>query len=68
METFPSNIINREVQKTSMVDPFNTSVQVSGFQSPSRFAVLGDVDMAPDETTSSLGFTRGGKESRKKNS
>lgn len=64
MEISPSNIINREVQKTSMVDPFNTSAQVSGFQSPSRFSVLGDEDMAPDETTSSLGFTRGGRESR----
>ncbi|WZZ28362.1 uncharacterized protein LOC125579981 [Brassica napus] len=63
MEFSPSNIINREVQKASMVDPLNTSAQVSEFQSPSRFAVLGDVDMAPDETTSSLGFTRG-RESR----
>ncbi|KAH0892914.1 hypothetical protein HID58_055343 [Brassica napus] len=63
MEFSPSNIINREVQKASMVDPLNTSAQVSEFQSPSRFAVLGDVDMAPDETASSLGFTRG-RESR----
>ncbi|KAF2608710.1 hypothetical protein F2Q68_00045145 [Brassica cretica] len=53
METSPSNIINKEVQKTLIVDPLHTSVQASGFESPSRFTALGDVEEAPDEQMSS---------------
>ena len=57
MKTSPSNIINKEVQKTSIVDPLNTSAQASGFESPSRFTALGDVEEAPDKPMSSLGLT-----------
>ncbi|CAH8327253.1 unnamed protein product [Eruca vesicaria subsp. sativa] len=54
----------RRSKKLSIVDPFNTLAQVSEFQNPSRFAVLGDVDIPPDEPMSSLGFTKGGRETR----
>ncbi|KAG2305347.1 hypothetical protein Bca52824_033998 [Brassica carinata] len=55
--------LNNEVQKPSTVDPFNASVQVSEFQSPSRFAALGDLDMPLDEPPT-FGLTRDGRETR----
>ncbi|CDY41363.1 BnaA01g31560D [Brassica napus] len=64
METSPSNIINKEVQKTLIVDPLHTLAQASGFESPSRFTALGDVEEAPDEPMSSLGLTKGLREIR----
>ncbi|KAF3511207.1 hypothetical protein F2Q69_00003664 [Brassica cretica] len=64
MESSPSNIINKEVQKTLIVDPLNTSAQASGFESSSRFTALGDVEEAPDEPISSLGLTRSLREIR----
>lgn len=60
METFQSNIINKETQKSSNVDPLTALPQVSGFESPSWFTVLYDADEADIEPMSSLGFTRGG--------
>ncbi|CAN6844655.1 unnamed protein product, partial [Brassica oleracea] len=63
-ETSPSNIINKEVQKTLIVDPLNTLAQASGLLiqkttfSLHCFTALGDVEEAPDEPMSSLGLTR----------
>ncbi|CAF2142414.1 unnamed protein product [Brassica rapa] len=64
METSPSNIINKEVQKTLIVDLLHTSAQASGFESPFRFTALGDVEEAPDEPMNSLGLTWGLREIR----
>ncbi|CAN6971452.1 unnamed protein product, partial [Brassica rapa subsp. trilocularis] len=64
METSPSNIINKEVQKTSNVDPLTTLFQASEFESPSRFTVLDDADEAENEQPRSLSLTRGGRETK----
>ncbi|CAF2260560.1 unnamed protein product [Brassica rapa subsp. narinosa] len=64
METSPSNIINKEVQKTSNVDPLTTLSQASEFESPSRFTVLDDADEAENEQPCSLSLTRGGRETK----
>ncbi|KAL0847629.1 hypothetical protein Bca101_020875 [Brassica carinata] len=65
MESSPSNkIINNEVERTSVVDPQTTPSNVNEFKSPSCFSALGDVDEAEIESTSLLGLTRGGRESK----
>ncbi|CAN6969378.1 unnamed protein product [Brassica oleracea var. botrytis] len=62
MDSIPSNIINKEVQTPSIVDPLTTSLQVSEFESPFRFTVLEAVDEIESEHMNSLSLTRGGKE------
>ncbi|KAF8112850.1 hypothetical protein N665_0060s0032 [Sinapis alba] len=64
MESSPSNIINNEVHKTSVVDPLTTIPQGSAFESPSCFNVLGNVDEIDNEPLSSIGLTRGGRETK----
>nr|VDD32321.1 unnamed protein product [Brassica oleracea] len=65
MESSPSTkIINNEDQNTYVVDPSTTTSYVNVFESPSRFSALGDVDGAENESLSSLGLTRGGRETR----
>ncbi|CAN6904732.1 unnamed protein product [Brassica oleracea] len=64
METSPSNIINKEIQKTSNVAPLTTLSQASEFESPSRFTVLDDADEANNEPSRSLSLTRGGRETK----
>lgn len=64
MDSFPSNIINKEVQNPSIVDPLTTSLQFSEFESPSRFTVLEAVDKVELEHRSSFSLTRGGRETR----
>ncbi|KAH0899461.1 hypothetical protein HID58_049029 [Brassica napus] len=65
MESSPSTkIINNEDQNTYVVDPSTTTSDVNVFESPSRFSALGDVDGAENESLSSLGLTRGGRETR----
>lgn len=64
MDSIPSNIINKEVQTPSVVDPLTTSLQVSEFESPSRFTVLEEVDEVESEHMSSLSLTRGGRETK----
>ncbi|CAN6989154.1 unnamed protein product, partial [Brassica rapa subsp. trilocularis] len=64
MEISPSNIITKEVQKTSNVDPLTTLSQASEFESPSRFTVLDVVDEANNEPPPSLSLTRGGRETK----
>ena len=49
MDSIPSNIINKEVQTPSIVDPLTTSLQVSEFKSPFRFTVLEEVDEVESE-------------------
>ncbi|CAN7075409.1 unnamed protein product [Brassica oleracea var. botrytis] len=51
-------------RRSKIVDPLHTLAQASGFESPSRFTALGDVEEAPDEPMSSLGLTRGLREIR----
>ncbi|CAN6885635.1 unnamed protein product [Brassica oleracea] len=65
MESSPSTkIINNEDQNTYVVDPSTTTSDVNVFESPFRFSALGDVDGAENESLSSLGLTRGGRETR----
>ncbi|KAG5385406.1 hypothetical protein IGI04_036876 [Brassica rapa subsp. trilocularis] len=64
MDSVPSNIINKEVQTPSIVDILTTSLQVSEFESPSRFTVLEEVDEVESEHMSSLSLTRGGRETK----
>ncbi|CAF2154842.1 unnamed protein product, partial [Brassica napus] len=64
MEWFPSTIINNEVTITSEVDLLNTTPTNCAFESPSRFTILGDVDEAGVEASSSFNFTRGRRESK----
>ena len=64
MDSIPSNIINKEVQTPSIVDPLITSLQVSEFESPSRFTVLEEVDEVESEHMSSLSLTRSGRETK----
>ncbi|XP_048607794.1 uncharacterized protein LOC125584047 [Brassica napus] len=65
MESSPSTkLINNEDQNTYVVDPSTTTSDVHVFESPSRFSALGDVDGAENESLSSLGLTRGGRETR----
>ncbi|KAF2535423.1 hypothetical protein F2Q70_00040976 [Brassica cretica] len=64
METSPSNIINKEIQKTSNVAPLTTLSQASEFESPSRFTVLDDADEADNEPPRSLSLTRGARETK----
>ncbi|KAF3579220.1 hypothetical protein DY000_02028983 [Brassica cretica] len=65
MESSPSTkIINNEDQNTYVVDPSTTTSDINVFESPSRFSALGDVDGAENESLSSLGLTRGGRETR----
>ncbi|KAF3538646.1 hypothetical protein F2Q69_00024967 [Brassica cretica] len=63
METSPSNITNKEVQKTSNVAPLTTLSQASEFESP-RFTVLDDADEADNEPPRSLSLARGGRETK----
>lgn len=65
MESPPSHkIISNEVERTSVVNPSTTPSNVIEFKSPSCFSALGVVDEAEIESTSSLGLTRGGRESK----
>lgn len=64
MDSFPSNFIINEVHKTSVADPSTTTPQGSAFGNPSCFTMLGKVDETDIEATSSLGLTRGGKETK----
>ncbi|CAF2317956.1 unnamed protein product, partial [Brassica rapa subsp. trilocularis] len=64
METVPSNSINKEVQKTSVVDLVTTTLSANAFESPSCFSVLGDMDEAEIESMVSLILTRGGRETK----
>lgn len=64
MDSFPSNVISNEVHKTSVVDPSTTKPQGSAFGSPSCFTVLSNVDETDIVPASSLGLTRGGRETK----
>ncbi|KAH0905961.1 hypothetical protein HID58_037788 [Brassica napus] len=64
VETVPSNNINMEVQKTSVVDPVTTTPSANAFESPSCFSVLSDMDEAEIESMGSLSLTRGGRETK----
>ncbi|KAL0682813.1 hypothetical protein Bca4012_049661 [Brassica carinata] len=64
MKTSPSNIINKEVEKTLIVDFLTTLSQVSGFKNLSRFTVLDDEDQATNEPINLLGLTRSEKETK----
>lgn len=64
MESFPSTIINNEVTITLEVGPLNTTPTNCAFESPSQFAILGDVDEVGIEPSSSFNFIRGGRETK----
>ena len=64
MDSIPSNIINKEVQKPSTVDSLTTSIQVSEFENHSCCTVLKAVDEVGLEHMSSLSLTRGEKETK----
>ncbi|CAN7065723.1 unnamed protein product [Brassica rapa subsp. trilocularis] len=64
VETVPSNNINMEVQKTSVVDPVTPTPSANAFESPSCFSVLSDMDEAEIESMGSLSLTRGGRETK----
>lgn len=60
----PSNNINNEVPKTSIVDPLTITTQGSEFESSYSFTVLGGVDEAENEPINSFSLTRSGSSGR----
>ncbi|CAN6852840.1 unnamed protein product [Brassica oleracea] len=64
IESSPSIVINTEVCETLVVDPLTTSSITLGFESPSQFKGLGDVDEVVTKASSSINLTRGGRETK----
>ncbi|KAF2560997.1 hypothetical protein F2Q70_00016224 [Brassica cretica] len=64
IESSPLIVINTEVCETLVVDPLTTTSITLGFESPSQFKGLGDVDKVVTNASSSINLTRGGKETK----
>ncbi|KAF2590344.1 hypothetical protein F2Q70_00039616 [Brassica cretica] len=64
MESSPSTIINTEVLRIFAVDPLTTTPSFCAFESPSRYALLGDGNEAETGASCSLSLTRGARETK----